>query len=113
MFLPARLGGLVQQARVQLFHGEVVFMPGEALGAVYLIERGSILVAAPSGDSIRAVLGPLRIVGLCDFLSGCTWQGLGLAKGPTLLRVIETRTILDALACSPDGHSKLLHELAA
>ena len=113
MSLPARLGGLVQQARVQLFHGEVVFMPGEAVDAVYLVERGGIVVVAPSGDSIKAVLGPLCIVGLRDLLSVGAWQGVGLAQGPTLLRVLETRTILATLACTPDAHRKLLPELAA
>lgn len=112
MSLPARIDGIVQQARVQFVHGEVVFMPGEALEAVYLVERGGVVILAPSDDVIQAVLGPLRIVGLRDLLSGGVWQGVGFVRGPTLLRVLEARTILAALEYAPDAHRKLLHELA-
>ena len=112
MALPARFNAIVQQAHLQFLHGEVVFMPGEALEAVYLVERGGVVVLTPSDDIIQAVLGPLRIVGMRDLLSGGVWQGVGFVQGPTLLRVLEARTILAALACAPEAHRKLLHELA-
>jgi len=110
---PPRLRGLVHQTRLHLLHGEVVFMPGEGVDAVYLVERGGVVVFSPTGESILAALGPLRMIGLRDMLAGGLWQGVGLAQGPTVLRVFETCSILRMIDATPDAHKQLLRELAA
>lgn len=110
---PPRLAELVHQSRVHLLHGEVVFMPDERIETVYLVERGGVVVFAPTGEGLLSALGPLRIVGLRDLLAGGLWQGVGLAQGPTVLRVFETRQILEMIERSPEAHQRLLHELAA
>ena len=46
---PSRMRELLHQQRLHLLHGEVVFMPEEPVEAVYLVERGGVLVFAPSG----------------------------------------------------------------
>lgn len=113
MSVPMRLTGLLQQSRLTLLHGEVVFMPAERVEAVYLVERGGILVFAPSGERVVAAIGPLRMVGLRDLLTGGQWQGAGLAQGPTVLRVFDTAPILRMIDTTPDAHRSLLRELAA
>ena len=108
-----RLRGLLQQHHLHLLHGEVVFMPAERVDAIYLVERGNVLVFAPTGEGMIAALGPLRIVGLRDMLAGGVWQGVGLAQGPTVLRVFDTTPILRMIDTAPDAHQRLLRELAA
>ncbi|WP_439139994.1 cyclic nucleotide-binding domain-containing protein [Roseicyclus sp.] len=110
---PPRLRGIVHQHQLQLLHGEVVFMPQERVDAVYLVERGGVVVFAPSGNQILTALGPLRIIGLRDMLAGGRWQGIGLAHGPTVLRVFETSPIMRVINAAPDGHQRLLRELSA
>jgi hypothetical protein len=46
-------------------------------------------------------------------LAGGLWQGVGLAQGPTVLRVFETCSILRMIDATPDAHKQLLRELAA
>lgn len=110
---PARLRGILRQHHLHLVHGEVVFMPEERVDAVYLVETGGVMVFAPSGNQILTALGPLRIIGLRDMLAGGRWHGVGLAHGPTVLRVFETRPILQMIDAAPDAHQRLLRELAA
>ena len=113
MSAPPRLRTILYQHRLELVHGEVVFMPDEQVDSVYLVERGGVVVFAPSGNRVLTALGPLRIVGLRDMLAGGRWQGIGLAHGPTVLRVLETRPILQMIDAAPDAHQRLLRELAA
>jgi len=110
---PPRLRGLMHQHQLHFLHGEVVFMPEERVDAVYLVERGGVMIFAPKGEGILAALGPLRMVGLRDMLAGGIWQGIGLAQGPTVLRVFETIPILRMIDAAPDAHQRLLRELAA
>lgn len=110
---PPRLRNLVDRHQLHVLHGEIVFMPQERVGAVYLVERGGILIFAPTGEGIVASIGPLRMVGLRDMLAGGIWQGIGLAQGPTVLRVFETTPILRMIDAAPDAHQRLLRELAA
>ena len=110
---PSRMRELLHQQRLHLLHGEVVFMPEEPVEAVYLVERGGVLVFAPSGVRVLASLGPLRIIGLRDMLAGGIWQGVGLAQGPTSLLVLETAPILHMISEAPDAHQRLFRELAA
>jgi len=77
------------------------------------VERGGVLVFAPTGEGIVSALGPLRMVGLRDMLAGGVWQGVGLAQGPTVLRVFDTTPILRMIDAAPDAHQQLLRELAA
>ena len=77
------------------------------------MERGGVLVFAPTGEGIVSALGPLRMVGLRDMLAGGVWQGVGLAQGPTVLRVFDTTPILRMIDAAPDAHQQLLRELAA
>ena len=113
MSAPPRLRGILRQHQVELVHGEVVFMPQERIDAVYLVETGGVVVCAPSGNRVLSALGPLRIIGLRDMLAGGLWPGIGLAHGPTVLRVFETRPILQMIEAAPEGHQRLLHELSA
>jgi hypothetical protein len=53
------------------------------------------------------------MVGLRDMLAGGVWQGVGLAQGPTVLRVFDTTPILRMIDAAPDAHQQLLRELAA
>lgn len=110
---PSRLRGLVHQYRLHLVHGEVVFMPGEGVEAVYLVERGGVVVFSPTGERIVAALGPLRMIGLRDMLAGGLWQGIGLAQGATVLRVFDTGAVLRMIDAAPEAHRRLLNELAA
>lgn len=113
MSAPSRLRGLLHQHRLHLLHGEVVFMTAERVEAIYLVERGGVLVFAPTGEGIVSALGPLRMVGLRDMLAGGVWQGVGLAQGPTVLRVFDATPILQMIDAAPDAHQQLLRELAA
>lgn len=113
MSAPPRLRGILRHHHVQLVHGEVLFMPQERIDAVYLVETGGVVVFAPSDNRILSALGPLRVIGLRDMLAGGHWQGIGLAHGPTVLRVFDTRPILQMIEAAPDGHQRLLYELAA
>ena len=113
MSAPPRLRGILRCQHLQLVHGEVVFMPQERVDAVYLVATGGVVVLAPSGNRTLSAVGPLRIIGLRDMLAGGLWQGIGLAHGPTVLRVFDTRPILQMIEAAPDGHQRLLHALAA
>jgi CRP-like cAMP-binding protein len=108
-----RLRSMQDKHRLHLLHGEVVFMPNEVVDAVYLIERGSVVVFSPMGAGTIATLGPHRIIGLRDMLMGGSWQGIGLAQWPTVLRVIETAQIRELIDAAPISHQLLLRELAA
>jgi hypothetical protein len=110
---PPRLRGLLHHNRLDLVHGEVVFLPHERVEAVYLVESGGVAVFGPMGEGLLAGLGPLRMIGLRDMLAGGLWQGVGLAQGPTVLRVFDTRPILQMIDAAPDAHRRLLHDLAA
>lgn len=113
MSAPSRLRGVLHHHHLHLLHGEVVFMPAERIEAVYLVERGGVVVFTPTGEGILAAVGPLRMVGLRDMLAGGVWQGVGLAQGPTVLRVFDTTPILRMIDAAPDAHQRLLRELAA
>lgn len=110
---PPRLRELLHQQRLHLLHGEVVFMPEERVETIYLVERGGVVVFAPSGEGVLTAIGPLRIIGLRDMMACGVWQGVGLAQGPTVLRVLETAPILHMIDAAPDAHQRLLRALAA
>ena len=110
---PPRLRGLQESHRLHLLHGEVLFMPHEAVDTVYLIEHGSVVVFSPTGTGLITTLGPPCIIGLRDMLTGGVWQGIGLANWPTVLRVIETAHIRELIDAAPKAHQQLFRELAA
>lgn len=97
--------------QLDLVHGEVVFLPKMPVQAIFLIERGSLLVFAPSGMRVTRILSAGNVAGMLDLLAGGIWLGLGVAHGPTRLRAFSAARINEQLDAAPDAHKSLLQSL--
>ena len=98
---------------LHLVHGEVLFMPGARIEAVFLVDRGSVSIFSEKGERLESRTGPQRLIGLRDILAGGLWRGLGVSEGLTQLRVFDAREILAAVENTPATHRDLLNMLAA
>lgn len=110
--LPKHLSALSHDV-LNLVHGEVLFMPGAPIEAVFLVDRGGVSIFSGRGERLESRTGPQRLIGLRDILAGGHWRGLGVAEGLTRLRVFDARHILAAVENTPAPHRDLLHMLAA
>lgn len=109
--LPKHLTALHHDV-LHLVHGEVVFMPGTPIAALFLVDRGAVSTFSEQGGTLQSRTGAQRLLGLRDILAGGHWRGLGVAEGLTRLRVFEAREILAAIERTPAPHRELLHLLA-
>lgn len=98
---------------LHLIHGEVLFMPGARIEAVFLVDRGGVSIFSEFGDHLESRTGPQRLVGLRDILAGGTWRGLGVADGLTHVRVFDAQDIMRVVETTPAPHRDLLNVLAA
>ena len=110
--LPKHLSAM-QHDVLHLVHGEVLFMPGTQIEAVFLVDRGAVSVFSATGERLESRTGAQRLIGLRDILAGGQWRGLGVAEGLTRLRVFDAREILTVVENTPAPHRSLLNMLAA
>jgi CRP-like cAMP-binding protein len=103
---------IIQQERLDMIHGEVLFLPKMPVTDLFLIEKGGILVFSPIGDQVLRVLSSGQVIGLQDLLlTGC-WSGLGVVHGPTRIRVFPVDRLRARLEGAPQAHRTLLNVLA-
>ena len=107
-----RQGAVLRGMTLDLVHGEVVFLPNSPVIAVFLVERGNILVFSRSGQRLTRSISAGQLFGVADLLVGGTWSGLGVAHGPTRLRVFDVDRLRARLDAAPPLHQAMLRDLA-
>lgn len=112
MVAALRQSAILRCTTLDLLHGEVVFLPNSPVIAVFLVERGNVLVFSPSGQTVVRSSGAGQVIGVVDLLAGGNWSGLGVAHGPTRLRAFDVDTLRTCLDDAPPFHLAMLRELA-
>lgn len=107
-----RQSAVLRRMTLDLVHGEVVFLPKSPVLAVFLVERGNVLVFSPSGQRLMRTISAGQVTGVTDLLAGGDWSGLGVAHGPTRLRAFDVETLRARLDMAPPLHQAMLRDLA-
>jgi CRP-like cAMP-binding protein len=107
-----RHDAIIHLDQLALIHGEVLFLPGSPISSIFLIEKGNILTFSPFGQRSSRSMVSGQLIGMEDLLSHGQWSSLGVAHGPTRLRVFCAEQLRACIDRSPMAHQTLLRELA-
>ena len=104
---------IIRHDQLDLIHGEILFLPNMPVTAIFLVEKGGVLVFSPTGVKISRTMVSGQVVGMQDLLCDGCWTGLGVAHGPTRLRAFSAERLRLRIAGAPEAHQALLRDLAA
>lgn len=109
----SHLGVALGGGRVRLLHGEVLALPGVAVEHLFLLRRGSVL-AFDGGDARQPrIIAAPAVLGLGDLMSEGRWRCLAVAHGPAEVQPLIATALGRRMATLPEGHRRLLADLAA
>jgi CRP-like cAMP-binding protein len=103
---------IIRNEKIDLIHGEVLFLPAMPMTAIFLVEKGGVLVFSSGSAELSRIIISGQVIGLQDLLSHGHWSGLGVAHGPTRLRVFPTDRLRESIYGAPQAHQALLRALA-
>lgn len=107
----ARMAVARRRGIVSLVHGEVLFTPGMPVTEIYLLRSGTVLIFAPSGQTLLRCVAAPGVLGLTAAMAGGRWSTLGVVHGAAVLEGLPALGLGGRIAALPAPHLGLLDAL--